>query len=122
MGSAYSASEMYSSFAVGVVFLFSISPGLGDEAAAPSYSCPENDINFYKNNIQTIKDPSLTWHGCGELCEKKAGCSHWTIHHCIPDLMNGECWPFGTEVCNLKTSDGGLEKKKGYTSGARGCK
>merc|ERR1711862_12616 len=101
MGSASLAGKMYAPFAVAVVFLL--------------------DINFYKNNIQTIKEGSLTWHQCGELCEKKAGCSHWTLHHCEP-FLNGECWPFPMDVCNLKTSDGGLEKKKGYTSGVRGCK
>merc|ERR1712058_125253 len=117
MGSAYSTGRMNSFFAVGFILSLALSSGFGDETQI--YACPENNVNFYKRNIHTIKDLSLDWHKCGELCQNTERCQFWTLHHCTPETIPEECPIMATNVCNLKNSDWGLEKKDGYISGTR---
>merc|ERR1711872_759882 len=105
MGNCFCCSRMQSLFILAPIFSLFVTAGMTDEA--PSYSCPEIDVNFFGNDIARIL--SVTdWHSCGQICKLDPDCKFWT-HSILED------------ACFLKNSDKGLAYGEHRVSGVRGC-
>merc|ERR1712126_151270 len=74
------------------------------------YACPEYDVDFLKNDVDTVQTDD--WRACGEVCSLVNNCEYWTYN----DHMDGY-----KGTCYLKSSDVGLQKREGNISGAKGC-
>jgi len=82
-----------------------------DTITSEKYACPEYDVNFDLNNVATVRTDD--WRACGEVCSLVNNCEYWTYNDHFHNGNEG--------VCDLKSSDAGLEKLEGIISGAKGC-
>merc|ERR1711872_19345 len=105
MGRVYSTSRMNSLFTFAFMFFFAIVSGQMDEA--PTYSCPEVDVDFNGCDVNSVHEQT-DWHACGEICELTPECRYWTLG--------------AYNMCLLKSCDSGKREIEGAISGVRGCK
>merc|ERR1712198_196384 len=84
---------------------------LVDTITSEKYGCPEYDVNFWGNDVDTVHTDD--WRACGQVCSLVNNCDYWTYND---HFNNGD-----EGICYLKSSDAGLRKQEGYFSGAKGC-
>jgi len=89
-----------------IIWFFLLTSSIIYWVQCKGYSCPEEDINFFSNEIAQVFVNS--WHNCGKVCELANNCLFWSYAE-----YDG--------ICRLKISDANLWNDTRYISGAKGC-
>merc|ERR1712117_104120 len=100
MGSSHPHFSKLPSLKMRHLILISILCVLGVAQDPPRYSCPEVDVNFHGNTIDTVHDV-LSWEDCGTICSLTSSCLFWSWDYSHEKYLND---------CYLKDSDDGFDK------------